>query len=51
MKKMSLFFVTLAVVLGFAVSGCYYERSYERPHYHHYQHDHDHDHYRDHDRY
>ena len=48
MKKMNLFLVALALAMGLAVSGCYYEREYERPNYHHrYHHDGDR---RDHDR-
>lgn len=48
MKKIYLFFVALAVVLGLAVSGCYYERENERPWYHHrYHHDDDHHYHRD----
>jgi hypothetical protein len=49
MKKISLFFVALVVLLGLAVSGCYYERGYERP-YHgrdHHERDHHHGHDRD----
>ena len=47
MKKISLFFVALVMVLGLAVSGCYYERAYERHDYHH-RRDRD-DRHRDHD--
>jgi len=48
MKKMYLLLMALAVGLGLAVSGCYYERENERPNYHRrYHHD---DHHRDHDR-
>jgi ABC-type nickel/cobalt efflux system permease component RcnA len=35
MKKISLFFVTLVMVMGLAVSGCYYERANERREYRH----------------
>jgi hypothetical protein len=49
MKKKYLFIVSLVVMLGTAVSGCYVERGYERPWYHHRYH-HDYDHHRDYDR-
>lgn len=40
MKKISLFFAAIVVVLSLAVSGCYYERGYERPYHRSYYHDH-----------
>ena len=50
MKKISLFFIALVVLLGLAVSGCYYERGYERPYHGRYHHERDHHHHgRDHD--
>lgn len=49
MKRISLFFVALVVVLSLAVSGCYVERGYERPYHHHYYHGYDHHRYYDRD--
>ena len=42
MKKISLFFVALVVLLGLAVSGCYYERGYERSEHGRYHQERDH---------
>jgi len=51
MKKISLFFVALVVLLGLAVGGCYYERGYERPYHNRYHHERDHYHGHDRDDY
>jgi len=48
MKKKYLFIVTLALLLGVGVSGCYVERGYyDRPYHHRYDRDYGH---RNHDR-
>lgn len=38
MKKKYVLFLALIIALGTAVSGCYVDRGYYRPHYHHYHH-------------
>jgi len=45
MKKKYLFFIALVITLGTAVSGCYVDRGYYRPHYHHSYHHHSYGHY------